>query len=275
MISFFAKSPYLLDDPTKPGKVFWQRLTARIRAEEIADYLGAKLNPSGGYENDVCIYIKGYHLDQVRDGDYVDVLDGTYTARLLKGRPKIKVIAMSKPHMEYLRTFLKNEIVYIPHHHINFERIRRKRKKIINCGYVGSNPRHDVGLNKEIAERLVKIGLNFMPYYNYDNREDIINYYKKIDLQIIGRFNYLDIPYYHQTKIVNAMSFGIPTISSPRLGYMEVRDFYVPVNNMDELVKAALKMKDPDYYNQWPKKIMTEAEKYHISKIAKLYKKLK
>lgn len=275
MISFFAKHTYLLDDPTKPGQVYLQRLTSRVRAEEIAAYLGAKLNPSQGYENDVCIYVKYYRLERVKDGSYVDVLDDRYVPELLKHRPKIKVIAMSQPHLEYLRNILKNEVVYIPHHHINLDRVRRKRKKILNCGYVGSNPRYDVELNKEIEERFKKIGLNFIPYYNYSNRDDIIDYYKQLDLQIIGHFDRLDIPYYHQTKIVNAMSFGIPTIASPRLGYIEVKDFFVPVNNMDELVEAAEMMKDSAYYNKWPEKIMAEAEKYHISKVAKLYQQLK
>ena len=34
-------------------------------------------------------------------------------------------------------------------------------------------------------------------------------------------------------------------------------------------------MKDPKEYNKWPKKIIAESEKYHISKIAKLYEKLR
>lgn len=273
MISIFAKLPYLLDDPK--GGVYLQRLTGRVRGEEIAQYLRAKFNPTGGYENDVCIYVKYYRLDQVKDGSYVDVLDDLHVPELLKTRSKIKVIAMSKPHLEYLRNILENEIVYIPHHHINLERIRRKRKKIINCGYVGSNPRYDVELNKEIARRLKKIGLKFMPYYNYTSRDDIINYYKQIDLQIIGHFDRLDIPYYHQTKIVNAMSFGIPTIASPRLGYIEVKDFFIAVKTMDELAEAVKLMKDPANYNKWPEKIITESEKYHISEIAKLYQALK
>lgn len=274
MISFFAKHTYLLDDPTKPGEVYLQRISSRVRAEEIAAYLGAKLNPSEGYENDVCIYVKHYRTDQIRDGDYIDLLDDLYVTELLKTRPKINVIAMSRPHMDYLRTLLKNEIVYIPHHHVNLDRIRRNRKKIINCGYVGSNSRRDSKTNREITERLEKIGMNFMPLYNYTTRDEIINYYQKIDLQIIGYFDHLDVPYYHQTKIVNAMSFGIPTIASPRLGYSEVKDFFISVNSMEELVEEAKMMKDPLCYNQWPEKIMAEAEKYHISNIATLYQQL-
>lgn len=274
MISIFAKHTYFLDDRNNPGDVYLQRISSRIRAEEIAQYLGAKLNPTEGYEKDTCIYVKHYRLDQVRDGDYLDVLDDLYTTELLKTRPKIKVIAMSTPHMEYLQGSLKNEIIYIPHHHVNHERFQRSRKKIINCGYVGSNSRYNVRINKEIGEKLSKIGFNFTPLFNFKTRKDIINYYKTIDLQIIGYFKDPDIPYYHQTKIVNSMSFGIPTIASYRLGYRDVEGFYIPVNNIDELVAAAEKMKDPIQYNQWPEKIIAESEKYHISKIAKLYRKL-
>lgn len=273
-ISIFAKHTYVIDDPANPGEVYLCRVSSRTRAEEIAAYLGAKLNPSEGYENNICIYVKHYRLDQVRDGDYVDVLDDLYTTELLKTRPKIKVIAMSMPHFEYLQSVLKNEIIYIPHHHVNFERILRKRKKIINCGYIGSNSAYDISINRKIAEKLAEIGLNFKPLFNFKIRDDIINYYKQIDLQIIGYFKNLDTPYYHQTKIVNAMSFGIPTIASRRLGYRDVEGFYIQVNNLEELIAAAKKMTDPVQYNLWPKKIMTEAEKYHISNIAKLYRQL-
>jgi hypothetical protein len=34
-------------------------------------------------------------------------------------------------------------------------------------------------------------------------------------------------------------------------------------------------MKDKDYYHKWSEKVKVEAEKYHIEKIAGLYKKLK
>lgn len=275
MISFFAKHTYLLDDPNKPGEVYLQRVSSRIRAEEIANYLGAKLNPTEGFENDVHIYVKHYRTDQIQDGDYVDVLDDLHVTELLKKRPGINVIAMSKPHVDYLKSLLKNKIFYIPHHHVNFERILRKRKKIINCGYVGTNSRHDLRVNQEVGKRLADIGLKFTPLFNFTTRDDIIKYYQQIDLQIIGYFDHMDIPYYHQTKIVNAMSFGIPTIASPRLGYSEVKDFFVAINNLDELVIAAEKFKDPTYYNSWPEKIIKEAEKYHISNIAKLYRSLK
>jgi hypothetical protein len=116
--------------------------------------------------------------------------------------------------------------------------------------------------------------LDFIPLFLFQTRQDIIDYYKKIDIQVIGYFDLQDIPYYHATKIVNAASFGIPTVAGRRLGYREVEDFYIPVNNMEELLREVEKLKDPKYYKKWSTKITREAEKYHISKIAKLYKQL-
>jgi hypothetical protein len=275
MISIFAKQTYYLDDQENPGKLFLRRLTSRIRGEEIAKYLGAKLNPNKGYEKDVCIYVKSYALDRMKAGDYIDLLDDLYATEQIKSRPKIKTIAMSTPHLEYLQGILKNEIIYIPHHHVNFDKVSRRRKKIINCGYVGSGSGYEMRVNKKLEERLAEIGLHFMPLYHYASREDIIDYYKQIDIQIIGSFSHLNIPYYHQTKIVNAMSFGIPTIASQRLGYRDVEGYYIPVENTDELLEAAKNLKDPAQYKKWPKKIIAESEKYHISEIAKLYQALK
>lgn len=119
----------------------------------------------------------------------------------LKERPKVKVIAMSLSHVDYLKGILTNEIVYIPHHHVNFERITRNRKDITTVGYIGA--RQNI---KKIA------GFEFIYQENFRDRKDILNFYSKIDIQIIG--DVPDTPYYHPTKIINAMSFGIPNVVS-------------------------------------------------------------
>lgn len=274
MISIFAKKPYLLDDAE--GGVFFQRLTGRVRGEEIAQYLGAKLNPTEGYENDICIYVKPPSLGHIKDGSYVDILDDKHAFECLKERPGIKVIAMSLSQYEYLKTQLKNEIVFIPHHHVNFENILSDRKEVMVCGYVGSRPSgYSNRINNKVKRELARIGLDFIPIFKYQTRQDIIDYYKKIDLQIIGYFNYHNESIFrHPTKILNAASFGIPTIAQPILGYKEIEGYYVPVKDMDSLLAETEKMKNKEYYNQWSSKIIKEAEKYHISTIAKLYQQL-
>lgn len=274
MISIFAKPPYLLTDAS--GGNFLQRVSSRVRGEEIAQYLGAKLNPKSGYENDVCIYVKPQSVNHIKDGDYVDILDDPHSLPLLKTRSGIKVIAMSQSHFEFLKTQLNNELFLIPHHHVNFERVLRTRKKITTCGYIGASFSHHHHIHNRVKEQLAKIGLKFIPLFHYQTRQDIMSYYKKIDIQIIGYFDYFNnSPYRHPTKIINAASFGIPTIAAKILGYKEIENYYVPVENMADLVREVKKMKDKTYYNAWSDKIRKKAEKFHIAKIAKLYKNLK
>jgi hypothetical protein len=238
MISFFFKSPYFLGTGKEES---WQlkRVSSRIRGEEIAKYLGAKSNQE---RSDVNIYVKGCRKGHIKDGDYVDVLDDLWTVNWLKSYPKIKVIAMSLSHMDWLKSMLKNEIVYIPHHHVNFERVKKTKQGMIT-GYVGAsqNIKADIYLT------------------TFKTREDIIDFYKKIDIQVIG--DVMNTPYYHPTKIINAMSFGIPTVAPKKQGYREVEGFYY--QDIEELK------------NGWDaERLIKEAEKYHISNIAKLYQQL-
>lgn len=271
-ISFFTKPVYFLEDN---GKKYPQRISTMIRGEQIAEYVGGKLNPTEGYENDIRVYVKPRKLDGIKSGAYIDVLDDPKITEQMKTRPDLNVIAMSGPHYNWLKSFLPNKIVHIPHQHMNFERNLRDRKEVTVCGYVGANNARHKRVNQGVAEALEKAGFTFIPLFTFETREDIINFYKSIDLQIIGYFGYHeDVPYYHQKKIVDAMSFGIPTIAGPKLGYQDVDDFYTKVYGMDELVTETLKMKDPKHYAKWPEKIIEEAEKYHISNIAKLYEQL-
>jgi hypothetical protein len=268
-LTFFAKKTLELDRPA--GKYMF-RLSSVVRGKQIADYLGAKFNPVEGFENDTCIHIKPRNLKFVKDGDYVDILDEPPAAVfLLKNRPNIKIIAMNNPHAEWLRSVIPNEVIIIPHAHVNFENIRRDRKEIINCGYIGTNKSYHIKINKEVGKRLVEAGFNFTPLFSFTTREDILNYYKTIDIQIIGYFDFIkDVPWYHEKKIVDAMSFGIPTIAGEKLGYRDINDFYIHANNLDELVSEAVKLR-----NGWDaERLIKKAEEYHISNVAKLYENL-
>lgn len=252
-------------------------LSSTIRAKQLAEYMGAKLNPTEGYENDVCVYIKPQKLEMIKDGGYVDVLDNLSVTEMMKTRPGVKVIAMGHPHAEWLKTFLKNEIIIIPHAHVNFENIHRDRKEVVTCGYVGTNKPYHIEINKEVGKCLEEVGFDFIPLFTYYTREDILDFYKKIDIQVIGYFDFhVNAPHYHEKKIVDAMSFGIPTVAGPKLGYKDVDDYYIHVNSMDELIKEVKKLReDKEYYKMWSEKGLKKAEEYHINNIAKLYQELK
>lgn len=274
MISIIARPSYWEKGYT--NEKYMHRLSARIRGEEITKYIGAKFNAKVREKDDVCIFIKPRHLLPVKDGDYVDVLDDLKVIPFLKQRPKVKVIAMSEVHYNHLKKELTNKIVLIPHHHINFEREKRIRNKTLVGGIICSPSKIVHNISDKIRDGLAKVGIEFTRCFNSKTREEMISYYKSIDFLVNW---YLDIYkrdcfYRHPTKIINAASYGIPTLAQPILGYSEVEGLYISIETVDDIVREAQKLKDVDYYNQWSKKLLKEAEKYHISKTSKLYQNL-
>ena len=267
MISFFAKEPYILEKPSGSTR---QRMSTVIRAEEIAEYIGGKVNPE--QTQGTCIYLKPHSLNHIKDGDYVDVLDDLKVTNKMSSRPGINVIAMTTPHKEWLESFLPNKVFHVPHPHVNLERKVRIRKEVTTCGYVGANKPAQRYWAEKLKSRLAKENIEFIPLFNFKTREDIIKFYEGIDIQVIGNFGFLtDVPYYHEKKIVDAMSFGIPTISERKLGYRDVEDYYIKVGSVEELI-AQVKSLQEDYIR--PQVLINKAEEYHISNIAKLYERL-
>lgn len=268
MISFFTRAPFFIEKPS--GRSI-KRLSSIIRGEQIANFLRAKLNPKEGYENDTLIYVKPIRLDLCPPGSYIDVNDDPKLAENLKNRPDVNLISTTTAHVEWLSSFLPNKIVHIPHQHMNFERNRRTRTEVTTCGYVGADSPSQRQMVRDMREALEKVGMKLVSLLNFETREDIIKFYQSIDIQVIGSFGFLSTtPWYHEKKIVDAMSFGIPTVSDRKLGYRDVEGFYIPVSNMTELVEEVLKLKGGWDINR----LIDKAEGYHISNIAKLYEKL-
>jgi len=273
MISFISRPEFRGTDRIAQ-KQYVIRLSARLRGQEVAEYLGAKFNPPK--PEGTCVWIKPRHLQPVKDGDYVDVLDDLDVIPFLKERPKVKVIAMSQVHYEYLKRELPNEAILIYHHHINFERKRHTRNKKLVGGFIGAPSKVAYEKYNEIKEALAKVGIDFTYCFHFQTREEMVNYYMSIDFLIIYNLNLDDKNcfYRHPTKIINAASFGIPSLAQPILGYKEIGGFYIPIESVDDIVREVEKLKDLDYYSQFSNKICKEADKYHISNTTKLYKKL-
>ena len=76
-------------------------------------------------------------------------------------------------------------------------------------------------------------------------------------------------------KIVNSASFGVPTIAYDEPCFEEMHGCYMPVKNIDELLqKLDSYITSPELHQSMANKCLETAEKYHISKIAELYKQL-
>ena len=153
--------------------------SGRIRGKQIGKYLGAKVNPEEGYEHDICIYVKTQPPENHPRNTYLDIVDEPKRVSWLKEHTDVKVIASSLTAYEFLTSSLSNEVVLIPQHHCNYERIT-KTEEGNSYGVVGKGG----AIQNENIPKLFK---NFNWVKDYRNRADVIKGYEKIDIQIIWR----------------------------------------------------------------------------------------
>lgn len=254
------------------------RGTSMIRGDQISEYMGAKLNPQSGFEDDVCIYVKP-NTKELYAGDiklaknaYIDIIDGHNLEMYLDKNPHIPTIACSQYDYGHLKEILKNPIILIPQHTCNIERIRRTRTEVVNVGIVGSRQTVEM-IPPELIERLREMGLNFVSFKSFKTREHVVEFYKTMDLQVIWRPNRVRLS--NPLKILNAASFGIPTVCLREKAYDEVKDICIGVGHLDGLIESVAQLvKNPELYAEYARKCIEKSEEYHISKIAELYRNL-
>ena len=286
MISIFAKPTFLNINPSQPfkqrrrpipeGRGQLMRVSSMIRGDQIADKIGAKLNPKKEYENDVCIYVK----PMVRKDEdfkfegrpYLDIVDGHNLGHLAKKHPEVKVIVCSQIDMETMAGAIPNDIIFIPQHHCNFKRIKRRRKQITTVGVIGTRgafPLLPSGLEEALKERQIQL----IKFSRFFSRKDIVDFYKRIDVQLVWR------PYKkilsNPLKLVNAMSFGIPTIALDEDAFQEIEECYIPVGTFEEFLERLDELRDDKkLYQTYSDRCLKKAEYYHIDNVAEMYKKL-
>lgn len=277
-LSFFAKMPFRIGRDRH-----WARMSSLIRGQQIATYLGAKLNPTEGYQNDACIYVKPPYKPESGDfpfegkTNYLDICDAPGFYELAKKHPEVTIIAASDWNYEMLKRILpENKVINIPEQHCNFERKKRTRKEITTVGIIGIARAFEFlppGLKEELAKR----GMKLIEYCKFNTRQDVVDFYLDIDVQIIWR------PYYdyrrnilaNPLKIVNSASFGIPTIAYTEKTFEEMDGCVIQVNTLGEFLQELDKLRsDPKLYEQYSKRCLEKSEDYHIEKIANLYKDL-
>ena len=286
MISIFAKRAFL---NTNPGNEFiskeksyrghghLQRVSSMIRGDQIADAIGARYNPTSGYENDVCIYVKP-HVNTGGDFKfegrkaYIDIVDGHNLGQLAIKHPEVGVITCSEADYKIMKNSIPNEVVMIPQHNCNYERVRREVTEIKRIGVIGTRDAFPL-LPQELKPELEKRGIELVEYSKFFDRGDIINFYMSIDLQIVWR------PYKkilsNPLKIVNAMSFGIPTIALDEEAFKEVQGCYLPVRDFGEfLEKLDAIIENRSLYETISQFCIEKSEQYHIDTIGQLYKEL-
>jgi len=270
-ISIFAQPPYVLRH--------LQRVSTIIRGEQIAAYMqNARLNPPSDYENDVCIYVKpNVKPDQdfnFEGHPYLDILDGFDLRHLLRKHPD--VIVFSDLDVQTLAKYVKNKIILIPHHHVNFERVKRERDTVIKVGIIGSYGAFP-WIPDEIRAGIADRNMELVEHSTFYPRMTVVDFYKKMDVIMVWR------PYMRSNKpglvnpfkIVNAAAFGVPTIALDEPAFQEMDGCYIPVNTPEEfLVQLDALRTSPTLYSDLAKTCILKSERYHISNIAKLYQEL-
>jgi len=247
--------------------------SGEIRGRQIATYLKAKLSPKQGYENDVCIYVKCVPPPNYPKKTYIDVLEDSMGLRWVKTHPEVGIIASSKSIYNHLSKELPNKIILIPQHHCNFEREIRLRRKVEIVGIIGNDASFQFPLG-EFEASLNLIGLKLLTFIKkkFKYREEVVDFYKRIDIQVVWRPN-SDGVLRNPLKLVNAMSYGIPTVAYPETDFVEeLGDYFIPATTIDKLLFGIQWFKDnEEIYNSWSKNIFKKAEEYHIENISKLY----
>jgi hypothetical protein len=284
MISIFAKPPFLRAhpnvpiDPDKPHKQgHMMRVSSIIRGIQISKQLGCKLNPTEGYENDVCIYVKphvpvGYDF-KFEGRPYMDIIDGWGLYPLMIRHPEVPVIVISKMDQEILSRIIPNKIIFIPQHHINFERVPRIRDVMTNVGVVGSSGAFPF-LPGELKTRLEERGMKLLEFSKFDERTDVVKFYQSIDLQLVWR------PYRKRLgnplKLVNGASLGVPTIALQEVYFdREFEGLYFPVQTLDGFFSMVDTLRaNPKLYEDYSKRLVEKSEEYHIEKVADMYRQL-
>lgn len=269
-ITFFAKPAFEMKH--------LQRVSSIVRGEQIAAYMqNARLNPEEGYEDDVCIYVKP-HIKPGNDfkfekNSYIDIHEAIDLVQILNKHPEVGVIAFSELDVQTLSRLIKNKIVLIPHHHVNFEREKRERTGIKRVGITGSGGAFE-HIPEVIKEGLKQRNIELVTYSQFYPRTSVARFHKSIDIHMQWR-PYLKRALSCPFKITNAASFGVPTIALVEPSYREVAGCYLPVETPEQWLDALDRLiRSPELYQAMSDECLRISERYHISNIAKLYQQL-
>ena len=275
-ISIFAKHPFEIKH--------LMRVSSVIRGEQLAARMqNARLNPTSGYEDDVCIYVK----PNIRPGNdykfeknsWIDVHDGFDLRHTLRKYPKVGCISISNHSTYVLKQYIKNKIVTIPHHTVNFEKAVRNPLNGINTVGITGSPAAFESIPDEIRKGLKERGIKLAEWSNFYPRTSVAKFHSKIDLHLVWR------PWKKQLssplKITNAASFGVPTIAlmqdEPSFE-MEVPGCYIGVNTPEEWLAELDSLGSPkgttDKYNKIAETCLETAKRYHIDENIKLFQAL-
>jgi hypothetical protein len=207
--------------------------SAQIRAFQIGQALGSDtlgvrdLTPDIAGSYDAIVYVKTFPpnklLEQIRARGVKQIFDPIDEFRWWKiwlCKSFVDAfIASNLSHAFYLEKRFGAPAVVLPHHHCNYDELRIPPGRTPpTLGYIANDKRWR--LNRRIAQRLsLPIVTSFS---QREGRKGLPEIFMSVDIGFEFRNEPTDLRFKPATKVVNFMSFGIPSVLPPEIGYLEV-----------------------------------------------------
>lgn len=204
--------------------------SAKVRGSQIAERLGAallrldELTPTTARRYRTLVYIKELPpaslMAQIRDAGVRQVVDpvDNYRWRTLRTRAAFidHFIASNHTHALDLTRRFAVPATRVPHHHCNFDEVRIPAgREPATLGYVGGR------VNWPPVRRLIR-SLPFPSIAHTSGEKTLVEAYCSIDVGVAWRMEEGKQSYNSGVKLVNFMSFGIPSVLSAETGYLEL-----------------------------------------------------
>jgi hypothetical protein len=113
---------------------------------------------------------------------------------------------------------------------------------------------------------------------NYRTRAQVIEFYRGIDIQFAWRGPMPEAQLYLKNclRLVNALSFGIPTVARPEPALMqELPGHFLRANSAEDACEQIGRLaRDPMLYRQYATSGPRIADPYHLHHVAGLYRAL-
>ncbi len=254
--------------------------SGNIRGVQVAEKLGAICDPKEYVSKDsIFIFVKStpnIYLHRM----YIDIIDAYGLLTSLTRFPQAKLIAINDMANEYLSNRVYNKVITIPEHHCNFENFVREDREVKTVGFVGYTPNFSLDPNV-VKEELAKIGLDFIWSTNFNSREDVCDFYKKIDIQLTFRpkspISICPAELKNPLKLANAGSFKIPSVCCAEPSYIvDFEDCFLIAENIKDVVEQCKLLKnDTVAYKAYSQNCYSKAKKFHLDLILPLYEKLR
>jgi hypothetical protein len=200
---------------------------------------------------------------------YLDVVDMPPSRSL---PPHITVITITDTAKRFVQNLVPHKVITIPQQHCNFDNEVRPERPVKVVGYCGDLQNFQLDIHA-FANQLAKnnLRLDVLVVNNDTTREEVVDFHKRIDIAIDFRQDFpkeSPAEMRNPLKVLNAGSFGIPTIAYPFITLKnEVKNFF-PIYTINDAVTTCCRLRDnPKLYKEIGQKNIEQAKLYHIDRI--------